>query len=676
MFKKTVYLSIIFFAAILTSVKAADLPYKEGELLIRFAPRIDGIQRTTDERNQILASFNAGTVKASFKLLPSLSVVKLPVNLTVVDALPKLRGKSEILYVEPNYKIRLASTLPNDTRFDELWGMHNTVQTGGTEDADIDAPEAWDIITDSNAIVAVIDTGVDYSHPDLAGNIWVNEIELNGDPNVDDDNNGYKDDIYGYDFGGYDVSDQDNDPMDEYGHGTHVAGTVGAVGNNSEGITGVCWSARIMALKIFPPNLISEWEAFVSNAVEAIEYAVDNDAKVINASWTISNNYSQALKDAIEDAGDANIIFVAAASNYSNSPWYDNDVTPDYPSSYDCNNIISVMSTDHDDYRSSFSHYGATTVDLGAPGSNILSCVPGGGYESWNGTSMAAPHVAGACALVWGMNPALGHLEVKDIILDTVDLTDPPLVCVSQGRLNLYNAIVEAGIQAGKQAVILNKVDDVNGPVLPGDHITYTISFENTVRGPNDANFPFDDLTNVKIVDHLPKEVYCNNPIDPNYNSNDHTYTWNIGTLQEDDSDSLELTVVVNNLAEPLGKFTNVCVIEANEIWPKTAIEITDVNCWNPGIIYVDMDAAAIDNTGMSWEHAYTDLQEAIYRARKCGCEQIWVAKGTYKPAKAARSISFELVDGVAIYGGFAGIESHPSQRNLTDPNNETILSG
>jgi uncharacterized repeat protein (TIGR01451 family) len=273
------------------------------------------------------------------------------------------------------------------------------------------------------------------------------------------------------------------------------------------------------------------------------------------------------------------------------------------------------------------------------------------------------------------MNPALSHLEVKDIILDTVDVTDPPLVCVSQGRLNLYNAIVEAGTQAGKQAVILNKVDDVNGPVLPGDYITYTISFENTVRGPNDANFPFGDLTNVKIVDHLPKEVDYINPFDPNYDYNDHTYKWNIGMLQEDDSDSVEMTVIVNNLAEPLGKITNVCVIEANEIWPKTAIETTDVNCWSPDIIYVDMDAVAIYNTGMSWEHAYTDLQEALERARKCGCEQIWVAEGKYKPTKGSnRSIAFDLVDNVAVYGGFPPGGGNWPQRN---PNAyETILSG
>jgi uncharacterized repeat protein (TIGR01451 family) len=685
MFNKTVYLSIIFFADILTSVKASDLPYKEGELLIRFSPKVDGIQRTTDERNQILASFDAGTVKTSFKLVPSLSVVKLPVNLTVVDALPKLRGKSGVLYVEPNYKIKLLSTFPNDTYFTQLWGMHNTGQDGGTEGADIDAPGAWEIITNSDVIVAVIDTGVDYTHPDLSANMWVNQEELNGDPNIDDDGNGYIDDVYGYDFSGYTPDDQDADPIDEIYHGTHCAGTVGAVGNNGEGVAGVCWNVKIMALRIFPPDYLSEWEAIVSNALEAIDYAVNNSAKVINASWSIGNNYSQSLKDTINNAGANGVLFIAAAGNdYGNN----NDQYQLYPCSYDCNNIISVMATNNYDNKSGFSNYGPNSVDIGAPGSYILSTFPtymtdrmafwdfSTYYETISGTSMAAPHVAGACALVWGMNPALSYLEVKDILVQTVDKTLTGL-CVSEGRLNLYNAIVEAGIQAGKQAVILNKVDDVNGPVLPGDHITYTISFENTVRGPNDANFPFGDLTNITIVDHLPAEVDCNNPFDPNYNSNDHTYTWNIGTLTEDDWDSVELTVVVNNLAEPLGKITNVCVIEANEIWPKTAIGVTDVNCWNPGIIYVDMDAFAVDSTGMSWEHPYTDLQYALERARNCCANEIWVAEGTYKPTKSSdRSISFELLDDVAIYGGFAGTESHLNQRDLTDPNNETILSG
>lgn len=666
----------------------ADLPgleavpgqpaYKPGELLVRFAPKPDGKQRTLAGKNDILASIYGGNIKHSYKLVPGLTVVKLPPGKSVEDVLTTFNKSSGILYAEPNYRFKAISTFPDDPNFAQLWGMHNTGQTGGTEDADIDAPEAWDIANEANdIIVAVLDSGVDFTHPDLAGNMWVNEAELNGIPGVDDDNNVFVDDIYGYDF-----YNNDGNPMDDMLHGTHCAGIIGAVGNNAEGVAGVCWNVRIMALKWLNVFGIG----WASEAIDSIEYAVEMGADVLSNSWCGPN--SSSLKDAIEAADANGVLFVAAAGNYQmGSYWYDNDVTPVYPASYDCNNIISVMATDHNDNRSSFSHYGANSVDLGAPGSNILSTFPthetylimdenlSTYYETISGTSMATPHVAGACALVWGMNPALSHLEVKDIILDTVDVTDPPLECVSEGRLNLYYALTEAGTQAGKQAVILNKVDDVNGPVLPDDYITYTISFENSVRGPNDANFPFGDLTNVTIVDYLPVEVDYNNPYDPNYDPNEHTYTWNIGTLQEDDSDSVELTVVVNNLAEPLGKITNVCVIEANEIWPKTMVGNTDVNFWDPGIIYVDRDAVAGDNTGMTWEHAYTDLQDALDRASNCCANDIWVAEGTYKPTKKGfPEISFELFDGVAIYGGFDATETARSQRDWV--NNVTILSG
>jgi len=198
---KYLHIAIVCFVLVPKCIAASDsnLPYKEGELLVRFAPKTNGKQRTTDERVQILSSFNAGAVKHSVKLVPGLSLVKLPENLKVKDALSKLRGKGEFLYIEPNYKIRIALTFPNDTRFEELWAMHNTGQTDGTDDADIDAPEAWDIATGANdIIVAVIDTGVDYTHPDLAANMWINETELNGTTGVDDDENGYVDDVYGW----------------------------------------------------------------------------------------------------------------------------------------------------------------------------------------------------------------------------------------------------------------------------------------------------------------------------------------------------------------------------------------------------------------------------------------------------------------------------------------------
>ncbi len=207
--------------------------YKPGELLVRFAPKSDGKQRTLSEKNDFLDSISGGNVKHSYKIVPGLTLVKLRENLSVEDAVPAFKSTSGILYAEPNYKIKLLSTFPNDPNFAQLWGMHNEGQTGGTEGADIEAPEAWDIATDANSIiVAVLDTGVDYTHPDLADNIWVNEAELNGIQGVDDDENDYVDDVYGWDF-----ADGDADPKDYYYHGTHCAGTVGAAGGNDEGVS-------------------------------------------------------------------------------------------------------------------------------------------------------------------------------------------------------------------------------------------------------------------------------------------------------------------------------------------------------------------------------------------------------------------------------------------------------
>jgi len=675
MSRKTVLLLSIVCLTVYSSLGfASDLPYKPGELIVRFAPKANGAQRTKAERNEVLTSIDGGNIKHFYKLVPGLTVVKLPANRTVENALPAFKTASGILYAEPNYKIKLLSTFPNDPNFGELWGMHNEGQTGGVIDADIDAPEAWDIITSSNIIVAVLDTGIDYNHPDLAGNMWVNEAELNGATGVDDDGNGYIDDIRGWDF-----ADEDNDPEDYYFHGTHCAGTIGAIGNNGVGVTGVCWDVKIMNLKVFP-NYGEEW--FNSGAIAAIEYGVDNGAHVLSNSWG-GGPYSQSLKDEIEAADANGVLFVAAAGNdYGNN----NDTYPVYPASYDCENIIAVLSTDQYDNMSDFSNYGPSSVDLGAPGEDILSTFPtyetdamdyygfSTDYETISGTSMATPHVAGACALVWSMNRTLSHLQVRDIILNSVDQIQALNgLCVTGGRLNLYNAVINTS------SPVLDKVDDVNDgdSVLPSEEITYTIYYANPVTNQNDPNY-IGTLTGVTIVDYLPQELDPNNPFDPAYSLSNHRYVWNIGTLSPGNSNSIQVRVIVNELAEPLGKITNVCVLLANEIGPVTSVEVTDVNSWNPGIVYVNKQATG-SNTGMSWNNAYRDLRDALERARVgCGTE-IWVSTGTYKPSERTipddpNTATFQLVNGVPIYGGFAGGEICNNQRNPIA--NQTILSG
>ncbi len=258
----------------------------------------------------------------------------------------------------------MLSRLPNDPLFSSLWGLHNLGQTiegaTGTADADIDAPEAWDLTRGSNQVViAVIDGGVAYDHPDLRDNIWVNTDEtLDG---LDNDGNGYVDDVRGWDF-----ASNDNDPWDPGGHGTHVAGTIAASGDNGIGITGVCWRARIMPVRF----ITAAGSGLESDAIAAIDYAVANGAQIINASWGGPDSV-QALKEAIADARDAGVLFVAAAGN--SNPGVNNDVSPHYPASFDLDNIIAVAASDPRDFLASFSHYGVTSVDIAAPGVSVLS---------------------------------------------------------------------------------------------------------------------------------------------------------------------------------------------------------------------------------------------------------------------------------------------------------------
>lgn len=333
--------------------------YKEGEILVKFKEKI-----SEDTRDAVHYKLGAKAIKTFKKT--QIQIVEIPRGKDLLQAITYYKKNPNIEYAEFNYKVKIHSTMPNDPRFNELWGLHNTEKTGGTGQADIRMPEAWDLFTgDSSIVIGVIDTGVDYAHEDLQGNMWVNPGETSN--GLDDDGNGYIDDIYGINA----VADS-GDPMDDYGHGTHVSGIMGAVGNNRVGVVGVNWQVKIMALKF----LNSDGWGYISDAIECIEYVLmmkeDNgvNIKVTNNSWG-GGGYSLSLYTAIKALRDAGILFIAAAGNGSSN----NDDFPSYPSSYKLDNIISVAATDHNDDLAWFSNYGATSVDLAAPGVDTLSTV-------------------------------------------------------------------------------------------------------------------------------------------------------------------------------------------------------------------------------------------------------------------------------------------------------------
>jgi subtilisin-like proprotein convertase family protein len=351
-------------------------------------------------------------------------------------------------------------------RFQELYGLHNTGQSGGTPDADVDAPEAWHIETGSDeVVVAVIDSGIDTHHRDLVENLWTNVAERDGQPNFDDDHNGLPDDVHGWDFS---PAAKSGIPEDFNGHGTHVSGTIAAEGNNELGVTGVAWNVTIMPLKFLDVN----GRGILADAIAAINYATmmrlafetnpaqGANVRVINASWISNQGDDPNLRDSIREAGKAGILFVAAAGNGNvfrlpNANNNDNPLFAAYPASYDLDNVISVTATDRHDTLVSNFNFGATTVDLAAPGLEIMSTEPGDRYGLRSGTSMAAPHVAGAAALIWSRNPKATLSEVRAALLDGVDKGTPPMAgeeatglaslagkVVTNGRLNVAESLM------------------------------------------------------------------------------------------------------------------------------------------------------------------------------------------------------------------------------------------
>jgi hypothetical protein len=408
--------------------------YREGEVLVKFKPWV-GLHAASPAHTAIRSR-----VKKRFKRT-GIRLLKLEGGMTTKEAIDLYKNNPDVEYAEPNYRRDPLDIYPNEPAFQELWSLHNTGQMNGTPDADIDAPEAWQITTgSSDVIVAVIDTGVDYDHEDLSNNIWTNDAELNGSLGVDDDGNGYVDDIYGFD-----AYSDDSDPMDGDNHGSHCAGIIGAEGNNAIGITGVAWSVRIMALRFM--NVDGGW---TSDAVDCLEYAImmkedfGHNVRVVNASFG-GAEYSQAEYDAIQAAGDADILFVAAAGNDSQN----NDIHAHYPSGYDLPNIMAVAATDRRDQLLYFdaplfngSNWGAATVDLAAPGQAIFSCKRANGYGYMSGTSMASPHVSGLAALILAANPAYSWDQVNLNILFTVDpLEDLDGLVLTGGRINANSAL-------------------------------------------------------------------------------------------------------------------------------------------------------------------------------------------------------------------------------------------
>ncbi len=356
------------------------------------------------------------------------------------QTLVELNANPFVEYAEPDYYRYAKTIIPNDARFSDLWGLYNTGQNNGTPDADIDAPEAWDLTTGSpDVVVAVIDSGVDYDHEDLKANMWRNPGEILGN-GIDDDGNGYIDDYYGID-----AIDNSGDPMDDDGHGTHASGSIAAVGNNGIGVTGVCWNCRIMALRF----LSKDGGGSISDEIECIQYAVNQGVKIVSGSFG-GYDSSQSEKNAIDAARNSGVLFLFAVGNDGEN----NEIKTHYPSGYDSENIIAVGVSDRDDRLVSWSDYGITTVDIAAPGENILSTVLNNGYQSESGTSMAAPHVAGLAALLKSYNSGLSWLDIKNLILnngDKIPTAEGKLVTGS--RINAYKALMgEMGIVPNLQA--------------------------------------------------------------------------------------------------------------------------------------------------------------------------------------------------------------------------------
>ena len=472
-----------------------EAAYADGEVIVCFAeeesvPLTEAVYIATHEKigAEMIESLSAFGQ-------PQIQLVRLPVGIQVTDALAYYEADPAVSYAEPNYKVT-ASIVPDDPDYDQLWAMN-----------EVSAPEAWDRTTgSSDVIVAIVDSGVDYTHPDLAANMWVNTNEI-PDNGIDDDKNGFVDDYRGWDF-----FSEDPDPMDENGHGTHCAGTIGAVGNNGVGIAGYNWQVRLMPLKFLGPD----GSGHTFDATQAVLYGSLMGAQVMNHSWG-GGAYSKTLKDAL---GASSAVMAVCGGNDGKNL----DQESFYPASYDCENIISVAATDSNGDLAYFSNYGMNSIDVAAPGVAILSTVLNGGYEYYKGTSMATPQVSGLAALICAADPSASSLDIiRTIISHTTPSSKVADKVKSGGVIDAYacvNAVwqnplhADATIQPleGKAPLTINCTGSATGsptswmwdfgdytPSVEGQVVTHTYESANNYP----VTLQVSDTTNSDAVTKL-----------------------------------------------------------------------------------------------------------------------------------------------------------------------------
>jgi hypothetical protein len=474
-------LLLVLWVGWLTTVDAWSRGYVEGELLVRYKPTTPmSVRKTLSQKHELkpLRTFSRLGIHH----------VKLPEGMTVEEAIKRLKLEKHVAHVEPNYR-RKAHTTPDDPQWPSQWALQK-----------IQMPFAWEITQGSTEVtVALLDTGIYALHPDLAENLWVNAGETNCSDGIDNDGNGRVDDCRGWNF-----YDSNNNIDDGDGHGTHVAGIIGAAGNNSLGVTGVAWRVKIM-----PVRFIGAGGGSVSDEILGIEYAMQNGARIINASFGCDTDYpedcafSVSEYEGIRAARDAGVLFVAAAGN----GWNNNDGgVRNYPSSYCIDttvgndtypglaNILAVAGTDTEDNLADYSNWGATSVHIAAPGSGILSTSTNPTYASMSGTSMATAFVSGAAALLLAAKPDATFGEVKTTLLQSVDQV-PALdsIVLSGGRLNVYRALLSIqpvssiALSSGWNFVSLPRqppdvaITTVLASVLP--HVRVVWGFDNDTKG-------------------------------------------------------------------------------------------------------------------------------------------------------------------------------------------------